>query len=159
MTQEEKSEHIATIAHFPSELAKLVDGLSPEQLTTVYIPGEWTIAQNVHHVVDSHINSYIRLKLILTEDHPPLKGYDQDAWALLPDATDEDISTSMMILHSFHRRWVQVWENVQDDQWNRPGMHSELGEITLAELLPTYAEHCDAHIQQVTEALKAGGLR
>ena len=82
---------IDKIAALPGQIEALVHGLSNAQLTTHYLPNEWTVAQNVHHLFDSHVNSYIRCKLIATEDNPPLKPYDQDQWANFPDASSADI--------------------------------------------------------------------
>jgi hypothetical protein len=86
LTQSQRTELIAKIANLPEQVAALVRDLSAEQLTTHYLPNEWSVAQNVHHLADSHMNSFIRLKLILTENKPPLKPYDQDAWAVRADA-------------------------------------------------------------------------
>lgn len=154
-TPEERRAHIETIKRFPAELTKLVSGLTDEQLTTPYLDGEWTVAQNVHHVVDSHINSYIRLKLILTEDNPPLKGYKQPAWAQFPDATSPDLEASLTILRGLHARWTQVFENLTDDQWHRVGHHDEVGEMTPDSLTEIYANHCEAHLDQIRRTLAA----
>lgn len=87
MTAQERSTLINKIRQLPQQIAALVDGLSAAQLTTPYLAGEWTVAQNVHHLADSHMNSYIRCKLIATEEQPPLKPYDQDLWANFVDAS------------------------------------------------------------------------
>ncbi len=158
LTPDERRGYIAKIAAFPDEMAKLVDGLTAEQLTAHTIEGEWSVAQNIHHVVDSHMNSIIRLKLILTEARPPLKGYDQDAWAALPDGNSPEIEDSMLILRGLHRRWVQIWENLTDEQWSWVGVHSEIGEVTPDDLVKIYGDHCEAHIEQVTRTLRAGGI-
>jgi hypothetical protein len=148
-------DYVKTIENFPAVLRKLVEGLTPEQLTTPYLAGEWTVAQNVHHMVDSHINSVVRLKLILTEDNPPLKPYNQDAWAELVDATDTDIEDSLKILEGLHRRWGKVLRSLTHEQRQRTGKHPEVGSITPADLAKMYAEHCDAHIDQIQRTLKA----
>lgn len=155
LTPEQRTQYIATIRDFPATLEALVSDLTAEQLTTHYQQGEWTIAQNVHHVADSHMNSYIRLKLMLTETHPPLKGYDEGAWAQLPDATVADISATMSLLRGLHTRWVHVFEQLQDDQWQRVGVHSEIGEVTVDDLVRIYAGHCNAHIDQIKQVLAA----
>jgi DinB superfamily len=89
----------------PAQVAQLTAGLTAEQFTTPYLDGEWTVAQNVHHLPDSHMNSYVRCKLIATEDNPPLKPYDQDLWAAFPDAQAADISGSLALLGNLHTRW------------------------------------------------------
>lgn len=151
-TREEK---IQTIRQFPAKLRALVDGLSAEDLTTRFLPDEWTVAQIVHHCADSHMNSIIRLKLILTEDIPPLKGYYEKQWAMLIDGIQANLEPSLHILEGLHARWVQVWESLTEAQWQRTGIHSEFGEITLDQLLDIYDDHCRTHIEQIEKVLAA----
>lgn len=155
LTPEQRNIYMTAIRRFPVELDKLLDGLTEAQLTTPYLEGEWTVAQNVHHVADSHMNSYVRLKLILSEERPPLKGYDQDVWATYPDATTADLEATSFLLKGLHARWVSVFERLSDAQWSRVGIHSEIGEVSVDDLVKTYAEHCEAHLDQITRTLAA----
>jgi hypothetical protein len=155
MIVQERYELISKIRRLPQQIADLVAGLSDEQLTTPYLTGEWTVAQNVHHLADSHMNSYIRCKLIATEEHPPLKPYDQDRWAAFADAGAADISSSLALLQSLHARWVIFWETLPDDAWTRTGHHPEAGTVTLERQLAGYAAHGEAHIEQITRTLAA----
>jgi hypothetical protein len=75
----ERTALIAAIAALPAQLEALVAGLTPAELTTPFLAGEWTVAQNVHHLADSHANAYIRCRLVMTEEDPPLRPYKQDA--------------------------------------------------------------------------------
>jgi hypothetical protein len=95
---------IAQIAALPEQLAAATADLSAKELTTPYLAGEWTVAQNVHHLADSHLNAYVRCKLIATEEQPVFKPYDQDAWALFPDAQRADLTVSLALLGSLHVR-------------------------------------------------------
>jgi DinB superfamily len=157
MPAAERAALIAKIARLPDQVQELVAGLSPAQLTTPFLAGEWTVAQNVHHLVDSHANSYIRCKLILTEDGPPLKPYNQDAWAALPDASGPDVELSLAILRGLHARWVRFWESLPDDAWAREGHHPEYGTMSLDRVLRSYAEHGEAHLDQIGRTLAAQG--
>lgn len=149
MTRDEK---IAIIRDFVPRLRQQIAGLSPEQLTTQYNPPEWTIAQNVHHLVDSHVNSYVRFKLILTEDNATIRPYDQNLFAELPDASDAHIEDSLLILEGLHARWARMLNNITD--WRKAGFHPELNKsVSLDDLLNTYSNHCKAHIQQIQEVL------
>jgi hypothetical protein len=130
-------------------------GLSAEQLTTAYLEGEWTAAQNVHHLADSHMNAYIRTRLILLEDQPTLKPYNQEDWAALPDASAADVSASLAILRGLHARWAALFEGLSDADFARAGNHPEVGIITIADLLRTYARHGAAHIDQIQRTLAA----
>jgi DinB superfamily len=156
MTSQARKPLIDKIRRLPAQIEALVSGLSEPQLTTHFLAGEWTVAQNVHHLADSHMNSYIRCKLILTEENPPLKPYDQDAWANLPDAQSADLSTSLALLQQLHARWVTFWETLPDDAWPRIGFHPANGPMTLDDILRSYADHGEAHIDQITRTLAAG---
>lgn len=147
-----RSERIAVIRDYVPRLRALVAHLNAEQLTTQYNPPEWTIAQNIHHLVDSHTNSYIRFKLVLTEDHPTLRPYDQVAFAQLPDGSDAHMDDSLMILEGLHRRWARMLDHIED--WSRTGYHPTADKVlSLDDLLTMYANHCEAHIQQIQAVL------
>ncbi len=157
LTNDQRAALINQIEQLPAQVADAVRGLSSEQLTTVYLPSEWTIAQNVHHLVNSHMNSYIRCKLIATEDNPPLKPYDEQAWAQFPDASAADLSTSLALLANLHARWVTFWRNLPDEAWQRTGVHAADGPVTLAQQLQNYVAHGRAHLEQIERVLRAMG--
>ena len=151
----ERSHLIEQIRQFPATLEKAVSQLDAKTLTTPFIEGEWSVAQNVHHTADSHMNSYIRLKLMLTEDQPPLKPYDEQQWANFVDATPADFSLTFQLLHGLHGRWTAVFDSLTEEQWQRTGTHPDLGEITVEYLLQSYAEHCRAHLEQIQRTAAA----
>lgn len=155
LTPEERQPYLEIIRTFPQTLESLVSGLSEDQLTSPFLDGEWSIAQNVHHTADSHLNSYIRLKLMLTEENPTLKPYDEAAWAKFPDATPPDFDLTFQLLRGLHGRWVTVLENLTDEQWQRPGYHPENGPLIIEDLLTGYAAHCQAHLEQIRRTLAA----
>jgi hypothetical protein len=149
---------IDRIRRFPAELRNLLSGLTNEQLDAHYLEGEWSVAQNVHHLADSHMNAVARLRLILTRERPPLSAYNQDDWAELPDAKRAPIESSLLFLEGMHERWCDLWESLNDEQWQRVGMHEQAGEMTLDHILNVYSNHCDAHIDQICRTLAAGGI-
>src|SRR5438094_2879578 len=110
---------IDEIAAAPAQLRAAVAGLSPEQLDTPYRPGGWTVRQVVHHVPDSHMNSYMRFRLALTEPEPTIKGYDEAKWALLPDARTGPVEISLELLESLHIRWVALLKSLSDADFER----------------------------------------
>jgi len=110
----------------------------------------------VHHLADSHMNAVVRTKLILTEDGPPLKGYNQDDWAQLPD-TRLPIRPSLDLLKGLHERWTRLLQSITEEQWVRTGMHSESGQITLENILNTYSRHGENHVAQITGLRTAKG--
>ncbi len=150
---EDRQAKIDVIRGYPGVLRALVAGLGEDELRAHPLQGEWSVAQNVHHLVDSHMNSVVRLKLMLTEDKPNLLPYDQEAWAELPDVHQTPIEASLLILDGLHARWANLFESVTD--WTRQGYHPEIGDITVDDLLDTYAQHCHAHIDQITRTKAA----
>ena len=146
---------IDKIRRLPGQIAELVEGLTDAQLTTRPLAGEWSVAQNVHHLADSHMNSYIRCKLIATEDHPTLKPYAQEIWAELADASGPEVAVSLALLTALHSRWVVFWEKLPVDAWSRTGFHPVNGNVSLDDLLESYAAHGESHIEQITRTLAA----
>jgi hypothetical protein len=155
MTAEQAAALIERLERLPVQVDHLVTGLTPSRLTTPFLPDEWTVAQNVHHLADSHMNAYIRCKLMLTEAEPPLKPYDQDAWAALPDAGEAQLATSLNLLQGLHARWGQFFRALGDGDWARAGHHPENGRVTLADQLRLYTDHGLAHIDQMRRTLAA----
>jgi hypothetical protein len=155
MTPEERAEGIARIRRFPNELRAVAATLTDAQLTARPIAGEWSVAQNIHHCADSHINSYVRLKLILTEERPPLKAYAEDRWGDLPDAAGADLTPTFQILDGLHQRWMDTFAALDDDQWQRVGVHTADGDLTTEDLLGIYVNHCNAHLDQINRTLEA----
>ncbi|NNC74854.1 MAG: metal-dependent hydrolase [Acidimicrobiia bacterium] len=155
MTPEDRAAGIARIRRFPDELRQIAATLTDAQLTARPIPGEWSVAQNIHHCADSHINSYVRLKLLLTEDRPPLKAYAEDRWGELPDATNADLAATFQILDGLHQRWMDSFEVLDEDGWRRVGVHTKDGDLSAEDLLGIYVNHCNAHLEQIGRTVAA----
>lgn len=145
---------IAQIETLPFRLEQVLKGASDRSLDTPYRDGGWTARQVVHHLADSHMNAYIRSRLILTEDHPPLKPYNQDAWAALPDSASGPIELSLAILRGLHARWAAFFRSLPADAWPRTGLHADIGAVTLDDILESYAAHGDRHLDHIRMALQ-----
>jgi len=156
LSKKERAEKIASIQNAPVSLENAIRQLNDAQLDTPYREGGWTVRQVVHHLADSHMNAYVRMKLVLTEKHPTLKPYDQNSWATLSDAT-MPITHSTAILKGLHARWTHLLERVPESAWSRTAFHPENGEMTLEDLLTTYAAHGENHVSQITGLRKARG--
>ena len=117
VTKEMRSDFIKTIETIPSQLKKEVENLSEQQLNTPYRDGGWTVRQVIHHLPDSHINSYVRFKLALTEDNPQIKTYEEHLWAELPDSFNTQIDVSLNLLESLHNRWAILLRSLTDEQF------------------------------------------
>ncbi len=149
VTPEELQAYVARIRTAPARLAELVRGMSWAQLDTPYREGGWTVRQVVHHLPDSHMQAYSRMKMALTEEEPLIKPYDEAAWAQLPDSVSVPVETSLCLLDCLHKRWVAVMETLTVEQWQRTFRHPEIGLLRLEVLAALYAWHSDHHIGHV----------
>jgi len=158
-TQAERQQKIERLAHLPELLERVVTGLTPEQLITRYIENEWTVAQNVHHVFDSHARGYVNGKLILSDKNPPSMRYNQDAWALMADAGSADIGGSLALIHALHARWAVWWRSLSEADFARTGqLIGAPAPVSLDGLLDVYSDHGEGHCQQIIKTLAAGGI-
>src|SRR5439155_8003848 len=117
VTPARRQEAIEEIAATPAKMRAAARGLSDSQLDTPYRDGGWTVRQVVHHVPDSHINAYVRLKLALTENKPTIKPYNEAAWAELADSKTTPIEVSQTLLDSVHTRFVQLWRSLKPEHF------------------------------------------
>lgn len=147
---DERNLLISQIAETPARLREAVSGLSEGQLDTPYRPGGWTVRQVVHHVPDSHLNSYVRFKLALTEDEPLIKPYDEAQWAMLADSRETPVEVSLALLESLHSRWVVLLRSLAPEDFARKFRHPELGVVSLNKNVALYAWHGRHHIAHIT---------
>ena len=144
----ERQRMIRAIAETPKNLQAALAGISEKELDTPYRPGGWTARQVVHHLPDSHMNAFIRMKLAMTESAPTVKPYDEDAWAKLADA-QMPIAPSVTLLTALHERWVKLMESFKPDDFQRACTHPEHGPITIDFLLALYSWHGPHHVGHV----------
>ncbi len=157
MTQAERKQKLDQMRKLPEILEASVRGLNDAQLDTPYREGGWTVRQVVHHIADSHMNAFVRTKLILTEDHPTVKPYDQDRWAALVDSAKLPIASSLMLVRSLHERWVALLESLPEHSWARSAHHPESGELTLERVLTIYSGHGEKHVGTIRALRTARG--
>ena len=145
----DRESYIEVIAKSPGLMRAAVQGLTPEQLDTPYRPDGWTVRQVVHHVPDSHMNSYIRFKLALTEQQPQIRTYDEAEWAKLADSRITPIEVSLQLLAALHSRWVDLLQSMQPSDFGRTLYHPERGVMTLDMMLGLYAWHSSHHLAHI----------
>ena len=150
LTQEQRQEAIRNIAETPAKLRAAIAGLTPEQLDTPYRPEGWTVRQVVHHLPDSHMNSYIRFKLAMTEDEPTIRPYYEDRWADLADARTAPVEVSLALLESLHTRWAMLLDSMTESDFARNLTHPELGTVNLNRYVGLYAWHGRHHVAHIT---------
>ena len=157
VSAEERARNIATLWTQPQRLRDAIQGLSEAQIQTPYREGGWTVRQVVHHVPESHMNSYIRFKLALTESNPTVKPYDEAAWARLSDVDSTPVETSLCLLENLHGRWDKLLRSLSEADWKREFVHPQMGPVSLEKNLALYAWHGDHHIAHITELRRRNG--
>ena len=144
---------LATIEGTPARFRSLVAGLSDAQLDTPYRPGGWTIRQVVHHVPDSHLNAYVRMKLAVTEDAPAIKTYEESLWAELPDGKTGAVDMSLALLDALHTRWLAFLRALPASDYSKTFTHPQWGSVTVDEAIVMYEWHCRHHAAHIENAL------
>lgn len=148
-------EAITILEIFPEKLRNTVHVLDEATLNTTYREGGWTVRQVIHHVADSHHNSYTRFKWALTEDNPIIKAYDEAAWANLSDYQSSPIAWSLDHLEAVHHRLVYLLKTLSEDQWSRTLRHPETGaQMNLKELALMYSWHSMHHFAHIKNVLE-----
>jgi uncharacterized damage-inducible protein DinB len=157
VTASRRQQAIDELAATPAKLRAAAKGLSDSQLDTPYREGGWTVRQVLHHIPDSHLNAYVRLKLALTEEKPTIKPYDQEAWANLADSKSTPVEVSLTLLSTVHDRWDRLWRSMKTEQFARVLVHPEHGERSMDWLLFLYEWHGRHHTAHITELRKQKG--
>ena len=150
LSDDDRRALIDTIEKTPKRMRAAVAGLNDEQLDTPYRPEGWTIRQVVHHVPESHMNSYIRFKLAITEEEPTIKPYFEDRWAALDDARRAPIALSLDLLDALHGRWVWFLRSLKDEDFECTFRHPEMGIVSLDKNIALYAWHGRHHVAHIT---------
>jgi len=149
LTASERNEWILKVQQLPPKLEEAIKGLSDTQLDTPTGEGKWTIRQIAHHIADANINAYTRMKLIVTEEKPILKPYNQDQWAELADCKTGQLDSTIALINGLHERWLIFLHSLPEASWMREGIHLENGKVTLDDVLKIYSRHGETHLQQI----------
>ena len=158
ISQNDIKKWITIIEDHPEILSTLVNNLKEDQLDTPYRPDGWTVRQVIHHLGDSHTNSYIRFKWALTEDKPIIKAYHEDRWAALSDTKFAPINLSLNYLRALHAKWVYLLKELTTDDLKKCFIHPETKmEVSLAENIGIYAWHCEHHYTHIKNLIKNEG--
>jgi hypothetical protein len=153
-TREDK---IRKLEQLPDDLERAVAGMTDAELDTPYRAGGWTVRQVVHHLADSHINAYVRVRLLLTEHEPTIKPYDQDAWAALPDAQRMPVGISLALFRPLQSRLAAAFRNAKVEDWSRTALHPDWGRLTLDQFLNEYSWHGHHHLEQIDRLKPSNG--
>jgi hypothetical protein len=156
ITAEDRRYAIMTIAEMPECLRESLRKLDNDQINTPYREGGWTVRQVVHHLADSHMTAFHRIRRALTEDTPTVAGYDEAAFAALPDVV-APAEWSLELIEALHARWVMLLQALTEDQWKRSYSHAERGLTTIEAAVMTYAWHSLHHVAHITQLRKRQG--
>jgi len=149
ITPELRTQAVITLSDMPSQLREAVRRLDADQMNTPYREGGWTLRQVVHHLADSHATAFHRVRRALTEDWPIVPGYDEKAFALLPDVA-APAEWSLQMIESVHARWVMMLQALDEAQWQRGFDHAERGRSTIEASTLLYAWHARHHVAHIT---------
>lgn len=150
VTASKRRQWLRQMAEMPERLATAVAGLDNAQLGTPYREGGWTPRQVVHHLADAHVNGFVRFKLALTEDEPPIKTYEEALWAETADGRGAPVELSLRLLGALHRRWMILLESLNESEFGRAFSHPQRGRMTLDKAIQLYAWHGLHHTAHIT---------
>jgi uncharacterized damage-inducible protein DinB len=157
LTHDEREKFIVSVAATPERFKNAVAGLDDNKLNTPYRPGGWTVRQTIHHVADSHMNAFIRMRLGVTEVEPTVKPYDEKMWAELIDSRTAPVDVSLTIIDSVHHRWVMMMRGMREIDFMRSIVHPENGKMTLDDVLALYEWHGRHHSGHITALRQRAG--
>ncbi|MBO0603470.1 putative metal-dependent hydrolase [Sporosarcina sp. E16_3] len=151
-TVENSQEWLKEIETYTIRLRETVDLLSDEELSRTYRDGSWTVRQLVHHIADSQLNMYQRLKLALTDENPTVPAFEEKKWAIQPD-TKLPIESSIKMLEGINERIVSLGHSLTEAQLDRVFTHQQNGKITVATKIAKLAWHEEHHLAHIKIAL------
>lgn len=150
VTVSKRQRWLQDMAEMPQRLNAAVSGLDERQLSTAYRAGGWTPRQVVHHLADAHMNGFVRFKLALTEDQPPIKTYEEHMWADTADGRDAPVDASLRLLSALHERWMILLASLSEPQFARAFSHPQRGLMTIDKAIQLYAWHGIHHTAHIT---------
>jgi hypothetical protein len=156
ITTLDRAHAIEVLAETPSLLREALRGLDTDQKNTPYREGGWTVRQVVHHLADSHMTAFHRIRRALTEDNPMVQSYDEKAFAILPDVV-APTEWSVDLIEALHARLVMMLQGLEERQWKRTYNHSERGAVSLEQAAILYAWHSRHHVAHITHLRRAQG--
>ncbi|UFT99607.1 putative metal-dependent hydrolase [Radiobacillus kanasensis] len=153
ITKGDIEQWLKEVEELPKQIKDVVQYMSEEQLDTPYRDGGWSVRQVVHHVADSHMNSFIRFKLALTEENPTIKPYEEAEWAEQADY-QLPVAFSLATIEAIHKRTVHLLQSIGFDEFEKTFIHPESGKQTLSKYLGFYNWHGRHHLAHITQLVE-----
>lgn len=155
MDRQERDALIARYRAGYDEVVQALEGFPAARMTAHPIPGKWSAAQIVHHLADSESTSAQRLRKLLTEEHPVIQGYDQEAWAARLRYEDRDLAPALDAFRAARATTAQLFPGMSETDWSREGWHAESGRYSAETWLRIYADHAHGHAAQIRRLKEA----
>lgn len=155
MTRQEREQLIDQYRKGVDEVVKALEGFPQGDLTAHPIAGKWSAAEIVHHLADSETISMQRLRRLLTEAHPVIHGYDQEAWARDLGYNQRPMEPALMAFRAARETTAQILQRMSDADWAREGWHTESGRYSAEKWLAIYAAHAHGHADQIRRLREA----
>lgn len=130
-------------------LAVVTTGAAGPELDFVAGPDKWSVRQIICHLADSEIVIADRFRRTIAEDNPAIIGFDQDAWAKNLDYNRRKVSASIESFRRLRQETYEILKDLPESAYARKATHNERGEMTLLDLLRTYAQHVESHAKQI----------
>ena len=154
MLTEERKKLVELYRGGYAAVAEALVKITPDELDFKPAPGKWSVREIVHHLADSEVTAAVRLRLLLAEDRPTIRGYDQDEFArrLYYDRPHE---VSLELFHLARQSTAEILDRLTPAEWGREGTHTEVGRYGVEDWLKTYSEHAHKHARQIRVARDA----
>lgn len=149
--------HPAAAAYIDSgaRFVTLAKGSSDAAMAKVPEANEWNGAFIVHHMADFEIHFAHRILRLLTEENPEIAGYSEEPYPNNLKYSDRDWRVSLQLIESTRKAIGDVLAKLDEAAFTRPGVHSERGAITVADIVSSAAKHISAHTEQLGAAINS----
>ncbi len=155
MDRAERERLLGLYATGYDEVLKALEGVTDEDWDKREAEGEWTVREIVHHLADSEMNAASRIRMVVADQDPQIRNYDQNAWTAKFSFPDRPLDISMIAFKAARETTVPVLAILTEDDWQRAGTHSEFGPMTAETWLEWYGPHAHDHADQIRRARRA----
>jgi hypothetical protein len=153
LSYQQGADFLALLAEAPQKLAKLIDGVTAEQLARRPAPQKWSIQEIVAHLADDELVGGYRLRMILSSPGTPIQAFDQDVWALSGRYEQIDVRTSLEMFRVLRQANLALLRSLDSPEWEMFGVHAERGVETVRDIAMYFAGHDINHFRQI-EAIR-----
>jgi hypothetical protein len=137
----------------PSTLARLIEGIPTERLKQSPAPGKWSVGAILAHLAEDEFVSSWRYRQMVENSGTNLPCFDQDEWARLSDYDSWEPREALEMFRLLREANLRMLTKLTPEEWQRFGMHSERGRMTVKDLAFQTAGHDINHIEQVRRIL------